>query len=301
MDKISIIIPVYNVELYLRTCLDSVINQTFKNIEIILINDGSTDDSLSICKQYEEKDKRIKLINKKNGGVSSARNEGLKICTGKYVTFIDSDDYVANDYIETLYNKIKKYNVDIVLSNAINICEGVEQNSNYITNKNILFNKIDIIKEILNEKYVNSVCWGNLYSINVVKNVRFDPEMRISEDMKFLIDVIKKVDTALIIPEKKYYYVIRNDSLVHTDFNSKWYDEINYCRELVDNYRDTELEKYSIKRYVRVVTSCMYRFKINKDEYLKLKKRISFYFVRYLFSDIVEFKLKIMYLIVLLK
>ena len=108
--KISVILPVYNVEKYLRKCLDSVINQTYKNLEIILVNDGSTDNSGKICEEYALNDKRIKVIHKENGGISSARNAAIDIAKGQYITFIDSDDDVELDYIGYLYDILKKFN-----------------------------------------------------------------------------------------------------------------------------------------------------------------------------------------------
>ena len=112
-DLISVIVPVYNVENYLKRCLDSIINQTYQNIEIILIDDGSTDNSGNLCEDYKKIDNRIKVVHKTNGGLSDARNTGIKKAKGKYITFVDSDDYVEYDYVEYLYNLIKKYDTNI--------------------------------------------------------------------------------------------------------------------------------------------------------------------------------------------
>ena len=114
-ETISIIIPVYNVEKYLNKCLNSVIEQTYKNIEVILIDDGSTDNSGKICDEYAKNDIRIKIIHQQNGGVSTARNNGLEHATGKYITFVDSDDYIEKEMIETMAKKIMKKNADIVI------------------------------------------------------------------------------------------------------------------------------------------------------------------------------------------
>ena len=113
--KISIIVPVYNVESYLVRCIDSILNQSFKNFELILVNDGSTDDSLIICKKYLNVDKRIKLVSQVNKGLSAARNTGLRHTSGKYICFIDSDDFVEKDYLLFLINNIEKYNSDIYI------------------------------------------------------------------------------------------------------------------------------------------------------------------------------------------
>lgn len=106
-DLISIVIPVYKVELYLEKCIESIINQTYKNLEIIIVDDGSPDNCPKICDEYAQKDNRIKVIHKENGGLSDARNAGIDVAAGKYIAFVDSDDYVSNDYIEYMYNLIK--------------------------------------------------------------------------------------------------------------------------------------------------------------------------------------------------
>ena len=118
---ISIIIPIYDVQCYLRKCIDSVINQTYKNLEIILVDDESPDNCGEICEEYAKKDNRIKVIHKKNGGLSSARNAGLDVCTGEYVSFIDSDDFVEETYIEELCNMIEKNEADISMANRYKV------------------------------------------------------------------------------------------------------------------------------------------------------------------------------------
>ena len=132
MPEISIIIPVYNVEKYIERCVNSLLNQTFQNIEIILINDSSTDSSLEICNKLAEKDSRIKVIHKENEGAGMARNAALKIATGKYIGFVDSDDFVAPDMFKELYEKAEKYNSDLISENTVklygkrSICEAYD-------------------------------------------------------------------------------------------------------------------------------------------------------------------------------
>lgn len=301
-DLITIIIPVYNVEQFLKRCLDSVIKQTYRNLEIILINDGSTDKSLSILKKYEKKDRRVKVINKENGGVSSARNCGLDICCGKYITFIDADDYVEVDYVETLYKKIIEYDVDIVFSNAIDILENGKTRNYKKIDKDILLDKEKLFGEILKEKIIFGISCANLYSRKVINNIRFDEKMRIAEDVKFNLDIIKNISNqVLVMNERKYYYVFRKSSATKSGFDEKRYDEIYFCKELIDKYKNTKYKKYVEKKYVRVITSCLYIFKIEKNQKKELKLMIFPYFFKYIFSYIVSFKLKIMYLLVLLK
>ena len=143
--KISIIIPVYNAEKYLRKCLDSVINQTLKEIEIICINDGSTDLSLSILKKYATCDNRIKIINQENQGVAIARNNGLKYATGEYIGYVDSDDYVSSIFFELLYNNAKKYNADIACGEIRRPnAESAQERNFFVINKMQVTKKVRI-------------------------------------------------------------------------------------------------------------------------------------------------------------
>ena len=123
---ISVIVPVYNVEKYLPQCLNSIINQTYKNIEVVLVDDGSTDDSGNICEEYKKNDERIIVVHQKNSGLSAARNVGIEISTGEYITFIDSDDYISPDYIENLYSALEQYSADIAICDLKKVSEKVE-------------------------------------------------------------------------------------------------------------------------------------------------------------------------------
>ena len=142
-DLISVIIPIYNVEKFLSFCIDSIVNQTYKNLEIILVDDGSTDNSGKICDEYALKDNRIKVMHKQNGGVSSARNVGLNIAKGKYIGFVDSDDYVENDMFEILHNLIIKNNVDISCCNKFVFKKNkFTASKNFPNDTSLLFNEV---------------------------------------------------------------------------------------------------------------------------------------------------------------
>ncbi|OON95056.1 MAG: hypothetical protein ATN32_07360 [Candidatus Epulonipiscium fishelsonii] len=204
MAIISIIIPVYNVENYLKECLDSVINQTFKDIEILIINDGSTDNSLSICKQYAKQDKRIRLINRANGGLSAARNLGIQLATGQYITFIDSDDYID---LNMCYNAIKyfrNYKCDIVTFDFNEIRDGIV----YIKNQT------DLIKHFSNEEAVKAIllnypfttsAWGKFYKIDLFDEIRFPVNM-IYEDVATIYKVVALSEKVIFSSKSKYYY-----------------------------------------------------------------------------------------------
>ena len=152
-DLISIIIPVYKVEKYIYKCIDSVLNQTYKNLEIILVDDGSPDKCPEICEEYAKKDNRIKIIHKKNGGLSDARNAGLKVATGKYIGFVDSDDYIEKDMYQVLYNNIIKTNSDISIVNLKEVKENEIIENNVKDEQNTIeYTKLEGLKKLIENK-----------------------------------------------------------------------------------------------------------------------------------------------------
>ena len=180
-EKITVIVPVYNVENYLDKCLDSLVNQTYKNLEIIVINDGSTDNSGIICQEYAQKDNRIVYIEKENGGQSEARNMGLDRITGSYVTFVDSDDWVELNYVENLYKKITEYQADIAVGNyySFNEAEGMYYfhifGDSYYEK---VYDNVSIFENLYESQEMKSFAlisvWGKLYKANLVNHLRFD-------------------------------------------------------------------------------------------------------------------------------
>ena len=187
-EKVSVIVPVYNVEKYLRKCLDSIIQQTYQNLEILIINDGSTDGSDVICREYVEKDTRIAYITKENSGVSDTRNMGLKQASGDYVTFVDSDDWIEKTYVEELYDKITTYNADIAIANyyLFNDSEGLFYffmgDQDYYER---LYTPVQLIDGLYETKFNKSFAlisaWGKLYKRSLFDELLF-PKGRIGED-----------------------------------------------------------------------------------------------------------------------
>ena len=197
MAKIGIIVPVYNVELYLNRCMDSILKQTFEDFEVILIDDGSTDKSGQICDEYAEIDTRIQVVHKENSGVADTRNKGLEIVRTEYITFIDSDDYVDSNYLETLYRLMMKYNGDLVISYHIVLWEdkGRKLKSRKRTDKisceEAIVSKAEVYKAMLgNEGMITSV-WGKLYHRNLFQTVRY-PVGEIYEDMSVISEIVEK-------------------------------------------------------------------------------------------------------------
>lgn len=222
MKKVSIIIPVYNVEKYLRKCLDSVVNQTCKDIEIIIINDGSTDNSLEICKEYSKNDPRIELIDKKNEGVSKARNTGLACATGEYVCFVDSDDWIELNMIEKLYNSSVINNADFCMCNYIkengtqseyikaNIYKEVLIGSEIKDNLLIpLIERDDNEKEHALEGFRTP--WGKFFRRQIIDkyNIKFREDLIIGEDFIFDLEFLINASKA-VINNGFYYHYLNN-------------------------------------------------------------------------------------------
>lgn len=201
---ISVIVPVYNVEKYLDKCVESIVNQTYKNLEIILIDDGSPDNCPKICDAWAEKDSRIKAIHKKNGGVSFARNTGLEIITGEYVTFVDSDDWIENDYISTLLENAMITGADVVVSSFT--FENLQGDAEKINVPSGAFEGTDIVLNYLLDKIRPEAC-GKLLKTQSAKNLKFDETFGYAEDLLFNYEVFKQCTKISCINSHKYHYL----------------------------------------------------------------------------------------------
>ena len=221
--KVSIIVPVYNVEKYLERCLESLINQTYKNIEIIIINDGSTDNSLRILKEYERIDSRIKLIDKNNEGLSQTRNVGINIATGEYITFVDSDDWIELDLLKILINLIKENNGDVAL------CSYVREYNEKAINKDLGFGDIvifdkDEVKSTLYRRMIGPIgdelknpenldslitAWGKIYKTSIIRENKIsfiDTSIIGTEDLLFNVHIFNHINKAILINKPLYHY-----------------------------------------------------------------------------------------------
>lgn len=218
-EKISIIVPVYKVEKYLPRCVESIINQTYKNLEIILVDDGSPDNCGKLCDEYAQKDERIKVIHKPNGGLSAARNSGINISTGDYIAFIDSDDWISEDYCETLYHGIVDTNSDISIIdyNVVNeedkITNPVDANSENTGLTSITYENENIIKELLLQKNIKNFVWRMLYRKNVICNFLEGVNY---EDMFFTLQVLMNVQKVVYTKKRCYNYLQRGGSITAT-------------------------------------------------------------------------------------
>lgn len=247
-DLISIIVPVYKVEKYLRRCVQSIICQTYSNIEIILVDDGSPDRCGEICDEYASKDERIKVIHQKNKGVSAARNAGLDVAKGEYIAFVDSDDYVEKEYIDVLYNNI--FDSDVVIAGY----ERLTENGSIISK-----NTTDKVKNIqipdgFSMLLGNGVVWGKLMRKNIIGNIRFDTSYCVGEDGLFLHTVYRKCRQIKLIPDILYNYIQYDNSAFHGKFNKNKYTEIFALQRRYELYEDIPDMYDELK--VRYICSC---------------------------------------------
>lgn len=210
MIDISVIVPVYNVEKYLEDCINSIINQTFKNFELILVDDGSTDKSGEICDKFAQIDNRIRVIHKQNTGQADSRNIAIKICKGEYIIFVDSDDYIHNKLFEITYKEAKKYNSNLVVYDYIKIGENDNKirriTNNYEVKK---YNNINAINQLFGNKSGQFyLACTKLYKRNIFDNIEF-PKNKIYEDELIMHEVLYSSSKVLYIPIKLYYYRMR--------------------------------------------------------------------------------------------
>ncbi len=213
---ISVIVPVYNTGKYLSKCIDSILEQTYTDLEIILVDDGSPDNAGQICDEYAGKDSRIIVIHKANGGVSSARNAALDIAKGDYIGFVDSDDYIAKTMYETLYTNIVRHNADIAVCSYYKVYDenslvpDIAQQCEYIFNA-----QESVQKMLLGHPYQGQMC-TRLFKKEILNNTKNDETVRTWEDMLFIYQLVDNIHTVHFTSEPLYYYVQRNNSAIHS-------------------------------------------------------------------------------------
>ena len=282
---ISVIVPVYNVEEYLPRCLDSIINQTYKNLEILLIDDGATDNSGKICDEYALKDNRIRVFHKENGGVSSARNLGLDNATGEYISFIDSDDYVELEYFELLSDLCLETGAEISMCGTI-----------YVPHRQvsaICFNELKYIIESQNFSFTGEygvstdTVWAKIFKKEILQGIFFNPSLFVGEDSLFVAQAIKNSKKISINTTAMYSYFLRENSALHAkEFNDKHYTELVSWKEVCQLFADSPLIQETcfaayafrcrllIERYYKSTLFREKYYKITKAEYRKNYKYI---------------------------
>jgi glycosyltransferase involved in cell wall biosynthesis len=251
---VSVIVPIYKVEKYIRRCIDSIVNQTYTNLEIILVNDGSPDNCGEIVDHYSRKDYRIKAIHKENGGLSDARNYGMKVASGEFTIFVDSDDWIETDMIKNMVNHSLKYKADVVQSAFYyayddkllidSIYHPQDQSPEVLNNKRLMY-------ELVTNEKVKNFAWGKLYRTNIICALPFEKGV-LFEDVFWAHKVMHRVNTFLIIKQPYYNYYQRDDSIVAT-YSTRNLDIIKGLKErhrfIKKNYE--ELANESLKTLLR--------------------------------------------------
>lgn len=257
-ELVSIIVPVYNTEKYLNKCLNSILTQTYKNIEVILINDGSTDNSLKVCKEYEKKDKRIKLINKENEGLSATRNLGILTAKGKYIGFIDSDDFIEEDMFKNLYEDMINNNSDISICEMTNSEKYLKENK---TTKVEVLNNKEAIFKLLYDNEINNYAGNKLIKKEMFENIKF-PIGRKFEDLAIMHYLIEKAKTITYNSYIGYHYIQRPGSITKSISESYltdylWATDV-FISTIKENHKELtkEIDSTYAKYIVNIFSGC---------------------------------------------
>ena len=282
MDKISVIIPVYNVESYLSQCIHSVVNQSYADLEIILINDGSTDRSGEICDEWGKKDSRIRVIHKENGGLSDARNTGLDIAQGKYIGFVDSDDFIHPKMYEYLLCALEDNKADMASCSYTSYIDGEMVEDTVLNQNGYTFVKVENREQYLNNftdyNFMHYV-WRSLYKRNFLDNIRFQKGKRL-EDVMFCAEMSRYLSKRAVIADKLYYYRMRQNSIMHSN-PSIFLEHIEAMEHNIEFFSRQEGKDFSQKynEYVMsyILTTRMER-KLNgiSSEYVNIESMKAF-------------------------
>ena len=274
---VSIIVPVYDIEEYLVECIESILAQTWKHFEIILVDDGSTDSSGKMCDEYAEKYNCIFVIHKKNGGLSSARNAGIDVARGNYLAFIDSDDVVHPDYLRELVNIVEKENADLV---ACDFCVGTScQWGETSEVKYDIRRDEDVLERMNDNDVVVTVAWNKLYHAKFFKeyNLRY-PEGKIHEDMFLTPQILHCTNKMVITNQKLYFYRQRKNSIMNSSFSIKQLDSLEAIEFRIALFTKWDKKELQIKEYESYIRKAkeLYRKMKNgeEEEYEQEKKKI---------------------------
>ncbi len=281
LPLISVIVPIYKVEKYLCKCVDSLINQTYKNLEIILVDDGSPDNCPQICDDYSKKDGRIKVIHKKNGGLSDARNAGVKIATGEYVSFIDSDDWVETQMLEKMFTRINKDKSDVVSSGVKWVKEDGSLINDVTVDEDGILDKVTGMKELLKDGLLKQHVWNKLYKASLIKNMPFEKD-KCHEDVFWSYQIFGIAEKTSIMKESFYNYVQREGSIMGENYSPKRLDALDAMKQRCDYMKEKFPDLYNLALYT-YIGSCMYHIqlalnaKVDKSVIEDVKSRVSYH------------------------
>ena len=285
MDKISVIVPVYNIQDYVEKCVKSIMKQTYKNLEIILVDDGSKDNAGNICDELAKKDERIQVIHKVNGGLSSARNAGMKVATGEYICFVDGDDCIREDYCEVLYNALIKTKSEIsavaykeIKNSKARIYNSAARAKKEFDDKCTVYDGDEIIIQFLHWKNFR-IAWNKLYKAEILKDQWFK-EGATFEDMYFNYKVLSKVNRVAYVNSPCYYYIRRDGSISTTYSEKNLHDFAEAIIDVFDEAREKypQLNKHTYYALLQWVTSLSLKYVTTNQKFPKVIKKSDYIF-----------------------
>ena len=253
---ISIIVPVYKVEKYLNRCVESIVSQTYSNLEIILVDDGSPDLCPVMCDDWAKKDSRIKVVHKKNGGLSDARNEGMRISNGELLGFVDSDDWIEQDMYRRLYESMRKDNSDIAACGVEMVWEDETLSEKLTKTNNCVLNREEAMRALIYESWLKQPVWYKLYKTKLIRNILF-PVGKYHEDAFWSYQAIGAANRVSIINYVGYYYWQRNGSIMSEAYSLKRLDAIQALENRQD-YLEIKFPSLAIEGKCKMWFSCMY-------------------------------------------
>ena len=288
---ISVIVPVYNVEKYIAACVDSILAQTYTKLEILLVDDGSTDSSGALCDEYARRNVRVRVIHQKNGGLSDARNTGMQSAQGTYFAFVDSDDFIAGDYIAYLYGMIEKHHAQIavcgyqkVYPGDENSCYGTRTDKHNSVNSEKVYRTEEGLRQLLYQRGMITSAWGRLFDASLfiqADAIQF-PVGKLHEDIAVMYKLFGAADTIVCGDEAKYYYLQRADSIVNRQFDRRRMDYIAFTGECIQFMEDfyPSLRKAAVSRHFSAcfeLLSCIENNNSYRIEYEQLVNEIKKY------------------------
>ena len=276
-DLISIIVPVYNIEPYLKRCVDSLTNQTYKNLEIILVDDGSPDNCPAMCDAFAEQDCRIKVIHKSNGGLSDARNAGLKIASGDYIAFVDSDDWVSLYIYEMLISVLKEQESDIVECGVLKTSEDMLNDSKLDDCEVCNYSTEEALKELILDRALHQTVWNKLYTRPVINDIVFEIG-KTHEDEYWTYQVFARASQVSCIDLKLYYYYQRDDSIMGDAYSVKRLDALEAKKQRLLFFQEHYQELVPLAKH-NLRYTCMYNYQkalrhLKGEEFRVAKNRV---------------------------
>ncbi len=275
MKKVSVIVPVYNVEQYLERCVESIRNQSYKNLEIILVDDGSPDNCGKMCDEFAEIDNRIKVIHQENSGLSAARNSGLKIATGEYISFVDSDDWISPQMIDIMAGAMDRHNADVVACDFVHEYKETGKFKEIKDFNEIILQKSDLFKTTADTEHFAGYACNKLYRREKIGNLEFDEGLFSCEDIDFVSQFVTKCEIGVYLPVALYHYYHHSASMTgEINYSYRKIDVINVYERLIDRYKENcpQLLSKIYCNYLKIninVKGRYLRSKINQPDVLE--------------------------------